>query len=518
MKFLVFIFFILNWFAFCETTLQQTEEIKKLIRNNECQRALEILSEYEAIISTFPEISYYLGICYYKLKDYNNAEKYFEMCLSYNYNTKEIYYNLGLTKYKLKKYKDAIELLKNLENNHFLEPESLYVSIACYLKLNDRNNAIYTFKKLISKYPYSLYVVKSQKLLDKVGIDYSKFLNTKQLSHRVVVSLGYGKDTNISYTPQQEYKELEDINLKDNFFSYYVYASIFTNRFYSYYRYTDKNHSNYQNFNYDYLTHSLFLKYRLYKEDDFFFSTEVSADYYEYSKPYSYNLLGELNLEFLTNKDTSLKISYLYMINQYFERLDYLEGATQSIDCLFRYTSVTNLSGRLSFKLRDTLSSFVSSEYNYSYFLLINTTTYLNHIYTPLIRNYSYNSVILELLLDTQISENLKFSGGINYEYFVYFPKYEYYEKIEDIYLYDVEQNRWFVYSQNSWIETQQPQLKKISKERIDNTISLHSSLIFELIENVELILSYNYILNKSTINTYHWNKEVYQASLKISF
>lgn len=522
MKKLLFIFFYFLFFKnfiFSEfLSPKEIEDINNLIKNNEYQQVLEKLSKWEVYSSTNPQISYYLGIANFKLKNYKEAERFFELCLKNGYKTKELFYNLAVTKYKLKKYKEAVEYFKNLENDFYLEPESLYISISCYLKLQDKQQALNTFKKLISKYPYSVYVIKSQNLLDKTKVDYSSILYSSNIHHKFIIFLGYGKDTNIGYVPQQYYKDLELSNVVDNFFSYYIYASIFTQKFYSYYKYSAKNHSNSQNSSYNYLSHMLFLSHRFYKEDNISFIAKFLGSYYEYEEPYTYNLTGGLDLEFLENKHTSFQINYSYTTNDYFSNRDYLKGPQHSVGLYLNHTKTTKLNLGVSFKFKDTISDFVSSEYNYSYFILIGTSTYLRNVYTPLVNNYSYKSVSFEGLIDQEISKNINFSLYLAYEYYKYTYMYEYYNKINGTYLLDLNEYKWFIYTQNGWTETQQPQLKKVYKERIDNILSLSPSFSFKLTENLEFVLNYNYILSNSTIKTYQWTKEVSQAYLKIYF
>lgn len=522
MKKLFFISYILLTFVnfvFSDLLIsKKIEEINNLIKANKYQQVLEEFSKWEVDISSYPEISYYLGIAHFKLKKYEEAEKFFEICLKSGYKSKELFYNIAVTKYKLKKYKEAIEYFKKVESDFRLEPKGLYISISCYLKLNDKIQALDAFKKLVSKYPYSIYVVKSQSLLDKAKIDYSSILYRSNITHKLIFFGGYGKDTNIGYVSQQDYKNLEISNLSDNFFSYYVYASIFTQKFYSYYKYFAKNYLNPQNSNYSYLSHTLFLSQRIYKGGDITLRGRFLGSYYEYEEPYVYNLTGGLELEFTEGKDTTLQLSYSYTTNDYFSERDYLKGPQHSVGIYLNYTNVTKLNIGVSFKSKETLSDFVSLEYNYSYFLLINTTTYLRNIYTPVVSNYSYNLVSFEGFVAQELLESISLGLALAYECYKYTNVYEYYDKIDDVYLLDLNEYKWFVYTPNGWVETQQPQLKKVFKERFDTIFDISPFLTFKLSNNLELTLSYNYIVNNSTVETYRWVKEVYQAYLKISF
>ncbi|MEM4368630.1 MAG: hypothetical protein QXO21_06440 [Candidatus Anstonellales archaeon] len=53
---------------------KEIEDINNLIKNNEYQQVLEKLSQWEVYSSTNPQISYYLGIANFKLKNYKEAE------------------------------------------------------------------------------------------------------------------------------------------------------------------------------------------------------------------------------------------------------------------------------------------------------------------------------------------------------------------------------------------------------------------------------------------------------------
>ncbi|MEN3013117.1 MAG: tetratricopeptide repeat protein [Endomicrobiia bacterium] len=523
MRFLILIFLLVD-LVFCqeEFNQQNIEEIKKLIKTGNYQESLQKLLEYEVFISSFPEIGYYLGICYFRLKDYLNAEKFFELSFNFNYNTHQLYYNLGMTKYKLKKYKETIEWLKKIENVIEFEPKSLYVILACFLKLNDKEKALETFKKLFSKYPYSVYVLKSQTLLDKLNIDYSKVLtdsDSKRVFHRFSINFNYGQDNNISYVSSQDYSSISSSHVADNFFSYYLYGSLAFKKFFGYYKYYKKSHSNYVNSDYNFSLHSLFGNIRVYRSKNFILSLGCNGNYYEYEKPYSYFLSGDVNLEILDDKDTSLEIGYSYTSNNYFEGKEYLEGGTHLIEVALKNLAKTKFIFTSSFKRKDTLSEYVASEYNYSYYIVDGTSVYINHVYTPLLRSYAYNSFDFEILISRFISENLNLNLNLSYEIFEYFPLYEHYGKIKDIYAYDVEDNLWFVYTATGWEETTQPpQLEKIYTKRKDNLFSLSAVLSLELFDNVELIFTYNYLLNESSLDAYQWTKQIYQASLKISF
>lgn len=497
---------------------QELEEITKLIRNNKPQQALEKLSKWSVYISSYPQIAYYIGVSHFRLKNYEEAERFFEFCLKNGYRTNEVFYNLAVTKYKLKKYKEAVEYFKNLENDFYLEPESLYISISCYLKLQDRQNALNAFKKLVSKYPYSAYVIKSQSLLDKAKIDYSPVLVRGDVSYRFIVSGGYGKDTNIGYISQQDYKNLEPSNLSDNFFHYYIYASIFNRKFYGYYRYSAKEYLTPQNLSYNHLSHTLFISQRLYKDAEISFSGKFLGNFFEYQEPYTYNLTGGLDLDFSADKNTTLQLNYSYTTNKYFSSKDYLEGPQHLIGINLNYMNKTKFNVGVSLKFKETYSDFTSSEYNYSYFILIGTITYLRNVYTPVLYNYSYNSISVEGTLEQEVLNNVSLGLDLNYEHFKYIHSYEYYTKVNDIYLLDLNEDKWFIYTQNSWFETQQPQVKKINKERFDSVFNLSTYISFRLTKNIELNLNYIYILNSSSLITFQWEKQLYQASLKVSF
>jgi tetratricopeptide (TPR) repeat protein len=127
---------------------QQNEfmDINDLIKEGKYEQAIKILSSKEVEISSNPKVGYYLGICYFKTKNYELAEEYFEKAYKNGYITSNLLYNLGVTKYKLKKYKEAIEVLEKTKTDKLIYDKSLYLMIAANLKLRDKNQQLICIK------------------------------------------------------------------------------------------------------------------------------------------------------------------------------------------------------------------------------------------------------------------------------------------------------------------------------------------------------------------------------------
>lgn len=199
---------------------QQNEfmDINDLIKEGKYEQAIKILSSKEVEISSNPKVGYYLGICYFKTKNYELAEEYFEKAYKNGHITSNLLYNLGVTKYKLKKYKEAIEVLEKTKTDKLIYDKSLYLMIAANLKLRDKKSAINLYKELRETYPYSINLLKAQDLLEKYGIDHKKY-DKKNFAGYLYGSYGY--DTNINYAAEEYYNL---VGLKD--YSYFIYFSI----------------------------------------------------------------------------------------------------------------------------------------------------------------------------------------------------------------------------------------------------------------------------------------------------
>lgn len=513
-KLLFFLMFFENLTIFA----QPIEEIKDLINNNKYEEALDIMSSYTEFISTHPHIAYYIGICYFKLQNYQKAEEFFELALKNNYTQPELYYNLGVTKYKLKNYKEAITYLEKAKNSSLLGPSSLYTLISCYIKIKDYKKVKDTYEELYTKYPSSLYILKSQTLLEKAGIDYAKFYKTTKTKYSLNFSVEYGNDSNLSYIP--EYEISYSTPIEDNFFSYQGGFSIFTKNFYGYYKYYKKDYLNTTNDLYNYSYHSLSLRQKLYEEAGFSFYGKIVGGYYLNKEPENTILTAQTIFELPLTSQLSNNLTLSYSKYDYLkEGSNYLDGDLKSAGYSLNYNYIggyVNLNFEI--KSRQTSADFIGSEYNYSYFIVLGTSSYFNDVYTPYLKSYSYNLVSLDFSITHKISRYITFLLSFSYDNYKYFSEYENYEKLNNIYLWDINQLKWFVYAENGWIETTKPQPKKIYTERVDNVIDVLPTITIMLTKNLKINLSYSYTYSNSTIQQYKWKKELFYTSLQLSF
>ncbi|MCX7956328.1 MAG: tetratricopeptide repeat protein [Endomicrobia bacterium] len=510
--FCLFLIFYNNTFS--QELMSSLESIKNEIKNGNYTQRLQYLLKYEDDIPKNPIISYYIGICCFKLNNYEEAKKYFELCIKYNYITTEVNYNYGITLYKLKNYTESIKYLEKTKNDIFLGDNSLYILVSCYLRLNKKDKAIYSYRLLLEKYPNSLYVLKSQELFNKSGIDYTKFSVTL-LKKSFYIDSSYGKDTNIGFITPDTYEDISKFT--DFYFRYKLNLSLYTDKFFSYYSYSGKKHISYENEEYNYSLHSCVLRINIYNLNLAKIHSRLGLLYYEYGEPYNYNISGMANIEIpFTNYDLTLSLStnkseHFSVKQSYLDNIQYILGFS-----LGYKDSKSSLSFILNYKNKKAESLFNSTEYNYSYFILVGTNSFLNNVYTPVIKSYSYDSFLGSLNFYFKIFNKIDINLGVNLEQNRYFPKYEYYTKINDYYLYDVDEQQWFIYTEDGWTESLPPQLEKVIKQRIDTNISLVPSLKIKLNKDVGIELSYTYTKNSSTISSYSWEKEVYEVTVNI--
>ncbi len=513
MKRIVFVYIVLcNFILFG----QSIDEIKNLIKEEKYEEALNILSNYSDFISTQPHVGYYIGVCYFKLQNYQKAEEFFELALKNNYDKVELYYNLGVTKYKLGKYKEAILYLEKAKNSPLLGANSLYILISCYIKTKEYNKAKSAYIELYTNYPTSLYILKSQALLEKAGIGYTKLYKKNKTSYSLNLSFEYGNDSNLGYTPNYEISY--STPLKDSFSSYQGSLSIFNKSFYGSYKYYKKNYLEEELYNYSY--HILSLRQKLYEEENFKLYGKLVGNYYLNENPENTIITGQVIFELPVNIKVSNNLTLSYSKYDYLkEGSDYLDGDLKTAGYSLNYNySSGYLSFNFEFKMRQTSSELVGSEYNYSYFIVLGTSSYFNDIYTPYLKSYSYNLISLDVSINQKITRYIKLLLSFTYDNYKYYPEYESYEKLNNIYLWDLNQLKWFVYDGNNWVETTKPQPKKIYTQRVDNILSISPTINIKLTENIYINLSYYYTTSNSTIEQYKWNKEIFYTSLQLFF
>lgn len=95
----------------------------------------------------------YIGICYYKLNDFDNAEYYFKLSIKETPHNREPYFELGKFYYYSNRFLDAVCVfesmlnIKDRELNYISNPQAWgyelydYLSL-CYYELNDKINAL----------------------------------------------------------------------------------------------------------------------------------------------------------------------------------------------------------------------------------------------------------------------------------------------------------------------------------------------------------------------------------------
>jgi tetratricopeptide (TPR) repeat protein len=105
MKKIIFIVFILNSYIFGGLfDFIDNKSIYQSYKNGEYADAIrELLKKDET-----PVVNYNLANCYYKLKDYKNALKYYKKALGREVDEYDRLYNIGNCYMALKKYKDAV--------------------------------------------------------------------------------------------------------------------------------------------------------------------------------------------------------------------------------------------------------------------------------------------------------------------------------------------------------------------------------------------------------------------------
>ncbi len=516
MKKALFLFII--FFASLALYTQPIEEIKNLINSNKYEEALHILYNYIELISTQPYIAYYIGICHFKLRNYHKAEEFFELALKNNLTQIELYYNLGITKYKLKNYKEAITYLEKAKTSTLLAPSSLYTLISCYIKIKEYKKAKNTYIELYTNYSTSLYVLKAQDLLEKAGIDYTKFYKTTKAKYNLSFSIEYGNDSNLSYTP--EYEVSYSTIVKDNFFSYHGGLSVFTRSFYGYYKYYKRDYLDTNNDFYNYSYHSLSLRQKLYEDINFSFYGKVIGSYHLNKEPENTIITAQTILELPLTDKLSNNLTLSYSKYDYLkESSNYLDGDLKSGSYSLNYSYIGGyINLNFEIKSKQTSSEFTGTEYNYSYFIVLGTSSYFNDAYTSYLKSYSYNLISLDFSITQKISRYMTFLLSLSYDNYKYFPEYESYEKLNNIYLWDITQLKWFVYTENGWIETTRPQPKKIYTERVDNIINILPTISIALAKNLKINFSYSYTYSNSTLQQYKWKKELFYSSLQLSF
>lgn len=253
MKF--FIFFFLFVISIPKLYQQEIVPIETLIKENQYEEIINNYSKYEDNASHYPEINYYLGIAYFKTKNYKKAEEIFSKIENSDFETPQVYFNLGIVNYKLGKYKKTIYYLGLAEKLDLsLAPKCLYLKIGCYIKLNKKEKAIETYKELLQKFPNSWYILKSEQLLEQNKINYKKHKKILEL----VVSSELGYDNNINTS------SLETVLISNNTDTYYsmtLTPTINLSKLSLTYDYTTIAYSSYTQYNTS--LHTFFLTYNL---------------------------------------------------------------------------------------------------------------------------------------------------------------------------------------------------------------------------------------------------------------
>lgn len=117
--------------------------------------------------------TYYIGDCYYKSEEFNEAKNYFQKYLD-DYEDNDILTNSAISGIAAcleeeKEYKKAAEYYKRAAEkfpDSFIAPRNLIDMARCYDLAGMKNEAEKGCKEVIEKYPSSIYVREASILLD----------------------------------------------------------------------------------------------------------------------------------------------------------------------------------------------------------------------------------------------------------------------------------------------------------------------------------------------------------------
>lgn len=150
---------------------------KSKYEKGEFAEAIEIFEKIkqDMIISKeiSKEINYWLGLSFYRLADYRQAEKYFQD-IDYLVGDEiaiRALYMLGETSYKQGEYSEAIKYYQEFLKYYKLHSLALHVQYSigwCYLNLKDYFMAIDSFNKLVYDYPESEFSEEAHFLIGKI--------------------------------------------------------------------------------------------------------------------------------------------------------------------------------------------------------------------------------------------------------------------------------------------------------------------------------------------------------------
>jgi len=132
----------------------------KLTEKERWKKALELYKK-SVEIKMIPTALFYLGNCYYRLEDYNNAIKQYEVFINKFKDEKEIlplvYQKLASAYFKINQPDKAIKTLKSLASfeNGIFKDTALILEARYYSATGNSAKALQRYRELLQEFPHS---------------------------------------------------------------------------------------------------------------------------------------------------------------------------------------------------------------------------------------------------------------------------------------------------------------------------------------------------------------------------
>lgn len=500
-----------------------TDAVASLIEQKKYAQAIYELEKLGERINVDWQAGYYLGIAYFRLKDYETAEKYFAKAFIADPEHDELVFNLGLTMLKLGKYVQAIEnFRKAMETNLVLEPRARYYIGVCLLKQDNKKDAEENFYAIIENWPASKYADMSVKIIRSLNEENIKLLGKDEKFTDLKFSLGieYNSDDNVPYNPQSDTSG----NMQQDYFSgysgsllFFIGKSVLLN-----YNYASNIYDKLTTYNYQLHSGKIWvLLYQLPKSLSVSF--ESAGGYLIYDKePYSYSYSEKLQVLFPANV-LQARIGIKYSGDSYIDKnSSYLDSNSAefeaegriflnkkldyvSLSCIFQDTSAKDYSG---------------SEINYYYFT---SSTAYSYKYTDYFYPYSYTSNKVQLFVSYDLLKRVNLFGGMLYSITRYKKPGYWYEKVTGDWFYSGLS--WYCWDGSAWQQSSEPQPNKVLKARQDNALNCNIGTLISITENICITLKVTYLLNDSNIGDSlvdytdkNYNKTIYSLGTRFTF
>lgn len=143
-------FLSLQWTGRASVEQKQLETAYTHYQSGQYSKAISLLSQIKGDTKTKALISYWQGLCYSRVQNFDQAIQAFKKALRYKTSAQDIYYELGQVYFATRQSKKALQAFNNSINQDYRVGSATFYIGYIHYRLNQKTKAIDYYKQLLA--------------------------------------------------------------------------------------------------------------------------------------------------------------------------------------------------------------------------------------------------------------------------------------------------------------------------------------------------------------------------------